>query len=144
KFMKECALRTAEPCELLADYQIRMETLNAEWASAHGEIRRVEDLESVFADRTPTDYVVKPELPAKAVVCLAGDSESGKTTLACAWARDAILQGHAVLLLDRDRNPRERVRDRMERLGIPSNCTLLWVWDCEQKSEPPQPDDPII
>jgi hypothetical protein len=144
KFMMECALHTAEPGELLASYQTQMETLKSEWALAHGEIRRVEDLESVFADRSPTEYVVKPELPAKAVVCLAGDSESGKTTLACAWARDAILHGHAVLLLDRDRNPRERVRDRLERLGVSSNCKLLWVWDCEQKSEPPQPDDPII
>jgi archaellum biogenesis ATPase FlaH len=144
KFMKECALRTAEPAEMLAAYQARMEALNAEWSAAHGEIRRIEDLESVFADRLPTEYVIEPELPAKAIVCLAGDSESGKTTLACAWARDALLRGHAVLLLDRDRNPRERVRDRLERLGISADCKLLWVWDCEQKSEPPQPDDPIV
>jgi hypothetical protein len=143
-FMKERSLRTTEPAELLARHQARMEALNTEWTAARGEIRRVEDLESVFTDRSLTEYVVKPELPAKAVVCLAGDSESGKTTLACAWARDAILQGHSVLLLDRDKNPRERVRDRLVRLGIPSDCKLLWVWDCEQKSEPPQPDDPII
>jgi hypothetical protein len=116
KVMKECALRPAEPAEILAGHLARMEALNADWGEARGEIRRVEDLDSIFADRSPTEYVVKPELPAKAIVCLTGDSESGKTTLACAWARDAILQGHAVLLLDRDKNPRERVRDRLERL----------------------------
>ena len=143
KVMKECALRAAEPAEILAGHFARMEALNADWGEARGEIRRVEDLDSIFADRSPTEYVVKPELPAKAIVCLTGDSESGKTTLACAWARDAILQGHAVLLLDRDKNPRERVRDRLERLGIPPDCNRLWVWDCQQKSEPPQPNDPV-
>jgi hypothetical protein len=144
KFMKECSLHTSGSAALLAGYKAQVDALNAEWAAVRKEIGRVEDLDSVFADRAPTEYVVKPELPAKAVVCLAGPSESGKTTLACAWARDAILKGHAVLLLDRDRNPRERIRDRLERLGILSNSKLLWVWDCEQKSEPPQPNDPII
>jgi hypothetical protein len=46
--------------------------------------------------------------------------------------------------LDRDRNPRERIRDRLKRLGVPADCKLLHVWDCEQKSEPPQPNDPRI
>jgi len=144
KVMQECSLRTAGPAEILAGHLARMEALNADWAEARWEVRRVEDLDSIFADRSPTDYLVKPELPAKAVVCLTGDSESGKTTLACAWGRDVLLRGHAALILDRDKNPRERVRDRLERLGIQSDNERLRVWDCEQKSEAPQPDDPVV
>jgi KaiC/GvpD/RAD55 family RecA-like ATPase len=144
KLMQECSLRTAEPAEILVGHLARMEALNVDWAGARGEVRRVEELDSIFADHSPTDYLVKPELPAKAVVCLTGDSESGKTTLACAWGRDVSLRGHAVLILDRDKNPRERVRDRFERLGIQSDSERLRVWDCEQKSEAPQPDDPLV
>src|SRR5579863_8872024 len=108
------------------------------------QIRRVEDLESVFANRAPLEYLVEPELPAKAVVCLTGDSESGKTTLAYAWARDVITKGHAVLILDRDKNPRDRICDRLERLDIHSDPDLLFIWDCEQYEDRPQPDDPIV
>jgi len=144
KLMQECSLRTAEPAEILVGHLARMEALNVDWAGARGEVRRVEELDSIFADHSPTDYLVKPELPAKAVVCLTGDSESGKTTLACAWGRDVLLRGHAVLILDRDKNPRERVRDWFERLGIQSDSERLRVWDCEQKSEAPQPDDPLV
>lgn len=144
KFTVDCSLRVTEPNELLAGYQARIEALNTEWVLAEGGISRIEDLESVFADQSPAEYVIYPVLPAKALITLAGDSESGKTTLACAWARDAILQGHAVLILDRDRNPRERIRDRLTRLGVSADSKLLHVWDCEQKSEPPQPNDPRV
>ena len=72
-------------------------------------ISRVEDIESVFSDQSPAEYVIYPELPAKTLITLAGDSESGKTTLACAWARDAMLRGHAVLLLDRKRQRKPSV-----------------------------------
>lgn len=78
------------------------------------------------------------------MVCLTGDSESGKTALACAWARDVHRQGHAVLILDRDKNPRDRICERLERLGIQSDGERFRVWDCEQPEEAPQPDDPII
>jgi hypothetical protein len=101
-------------------------------------------LKSIFVKGQPLEYLVKPELPVKAVVCLAGDSESGKTTLACAWARDVFRQGHAILILDRDRNPRERICERLERLGIQAGAELFHVWDCEQHEDPPQPNDPRI
>jgi KaiC/GvpD/RAD55 family RecA-like ATPase len=112
--------------------------------SERGKIHRVEDLESIFAIRVPVAYLIKPELPAKAIVCLTGDAESGKTTLACAWAREALRLGHPVLILDRDRNPRDRICERLERLGIKSDGDLLRVWDCEQQEDVPQPDHPII
>jgi hypothetical protein len=88
--------------------------------------------------------LIQPELPVQAVVCLTGDSESGKTTLACAWARDVLQRGHAALILDRDKNPRDRICKRLERLGIESDGGLFRVWDCQQSEEAPLPDDPMI
>ena len=144
KLMKQCLVSSADPAQILADHVATIAALREADDAAPAEIRCVEDLESIFADRSSTAYLVKPELPVKSIVCLTGDSESGKTTLACAWARDVFLQGHAVLLLDRDKNPRDRVRDRLERLGIQSDGERFRVWDCEQKSDPPQPDHPVI
>lgn len=143
KAMDQCLLGAGTPAEILSSLTASIEELTT--ASDGGaKIHRVEDLESVFAERTPVEYLVKPEVPVKAVVCLTGDSESGKTTLACAWARDVIGRGHAVLILDRDKNPRERIRERLERLGITEDGELLRIWDCEQDEEAPQPDHPII
>lgn len=70
---------------------------------------RIDNLKPVFRGSGTTEYLIAPELPAKSVVCLTGNAESGKTTLAFAWARDLYLQGHAALILDRERNPLERV-----------------------------------
>jgi hypothetical protein len=106
-------------------------------------ITSVDDLESIFADSSPVEYLIEPELPAAAVVYLAGDSESGKSTLACAWARDLVTKGHAVLLLDRDKNPRKVVRERFERLGM-SDHPRLRIWDAQQIQEAPQPDSTIV
>jgi hypothetical protein len=141
KSRDECFLETVTPEEILANHSSAIEEL-ALGGGTH--IRRIEDLESVFANRVPVEYLVKPELPAKAITCLTGPSESGKTTLAYAWARDVHLQGHAVLILDRDKNPRDRICDRLERLGIGSKRAGFVVWDCQQKSEAPQPNHPII
>ena len=79
----------------------------------------------------PTEYLIQPELPIQAVVCLTGDSESGKTTLARTWARYVLRRGHAVLILDRDKNPRDRICERLARLGIESDGGLFHVWDCQ-------------
>jgi hypothetical protein len=144
KVQNECFLETAEPSEILAAHAAQIEEFSlAAVLDRHG-INRVEDLELIFAKRAPVDYLIKPELPVKAIVCLTGDSESGKATLACAWARDVFRKGHPVLILDRDKNPRDRICDRLERLGVKSDGELFRVWDCEQPEEPPQPDDPII
>jgi KaiC/GvpD/RAD55 family RecA-like ATPase len=87
--------------------------------------------------------LIQPELPIQAVVCLTGDSESGKTTLARTWARYVLRRGHAVLILDRDKNPRE-ICERLARLGIESDGGLFHVWDNQSSEEAPQPDDPMI
>jgi hypothetical protein len=142
--MDECLLETAVPDEILNSHLAQIEELRTACSGDRRQIRRVEDLESIFAKRAPLEYLVKPELPAKAIVCLTGDSESGKTTLACAWTRDVLSRGHAVLILDRDKNPRDRICERLERLGIQSDGEFFHVWDCEQMEEPPQPDNPIV
>jgi archaellum biogenesis ATPase FlaH len=144
KLMNDCLLEAAPPAELLAGHMVQIEELSAASDHDRRRIQRVEDLESIFARRAPVEYLVKPDLPVKAIVCLTGDSESGKTTLACAWARDIFATGHAVLILDRDKNPRDRICDRLERLGIQSDGELFRVWDCEQEEEAPQPDDVVI
>jgi hypothetical protein len=110
---------------------------------SQGPIRSIEDLESIFADQTPAKFLIEPELPERTIVYLAGDSESGKSTLACAWARDVLRAGHAVLILDSDKNPRERIRDRFHRLGQGEHPRLK-VWDSQQVSDVPQPNAPIV
>jgi KaiC/GvpD/RAD55 family RecA-like ATPase len=144
KTMNECFLQTASARDLLDAHTVQLESIRATLDRGQQRIARVEDLDPIFANRTPTEYLIEPELPAKAVVTLTGNSESGKTTLACAWARDVFRRGHAVLILDRDRNPRDRICDRLERLGINTDSESVWVWDCEQREPPPQPNHPII
>lgn len=141
--MSECLLASTPPGEILNSHLSQIEGLRIACEDRR-LIRRVEDLESIFAKRAPLEYLVTPELPTKTIVCLTGGSESGKTTLACAWAREVLGRGHTVLILDRDRNPRDRICDRLSRLGISSEGDLLRIWDCEQEEDPPQPDDPII
>lgn len=102
---------------------------------------RVDNLKPVFRGSGDLEYLIAPELPAKSVVCLTGNAESGKTTLAFAWARDLYLRGHAALILDRERNPLERVQERLRRLGITEEPDGRFkVWDCEQDDEAPQPN----
>jgi hypothetical protein len=48
------------------------------------------------------------------------------------------------LILDRDKNPRDRICERLERLGIRTDDEHFRVWDCEQDEEPPQPNDPRL
>jgi hypothetical protein len=143
-FQKQALLQQAPTIELLDGLSARIDQLRADCVGGDTNIRRIEDLDSIFADRKPTNYLINPELPEKAVVCLTGDSESGKTTVACAWARDLMSKGHPILILDRDKNPRDRICDRLERLGVKADGRLLRVWDCEQNEEPPQPNDPRV
>ncbi len=49
-----------------------------------------------------------------------------------------------MLILDRDKNPRDCICDRLERLDIAVDSERFWVWDCQQNAEPPQPDSLII
>jgi hypothetical protein len=122
-------------------------TIGGDRDSENELIDSVFDLESVFQKREAPRYLIDPEVPERTVTVLGGESESGKTTLACAWGRDLIRRGHFVLLLDRDNNPRERITDRFERLGVTDdedNLPLLFVWDCQQPEEPPLPNSPVV
>jgi len=107
-------------------------------------IASVFELDSIFSDPTPVTYLIEPEIPEGAVVYVAGVPESDKSTLACAWGRDLVIKGYAVLLLDGDRNPRAVILDRFKRLGITADHRRFWVWDSQQKSETPQPDSPRV
>jgi hypothetical protein len=51
----------------LAGYRVQIEEL-ASAAADQTAIRRVEDLESIFAERKPTEYLIQPELAIQAVV----------------------------------------------------------------------------
>ncbi len=141
KLKGEALLETAEPAEIFESHFADLQKLR-EQAAGPG-VTSVDDLDSIFTDTAPIEYLVEPELPAGAVVYLAGDSESGKSTLGCAWGRDLIGKGHAFLLLDGDKNPRRVIRERFERLGM-SDHPRLRIWDAQQSQEPPQPDSPVI
>jgi ABC-type phosphate/phosphonate transport system ATPase subunit len=53
---------------------------------------RVADLPSVRScGAGEIEYIRRPELPNGTVVALTGDSSSGKSTLATAWARDVTI-----------------------------------------------------
>lgn len=107
-------------------------------------IRGICDLDSIFLNPEPVKHIREPELPERSVTYLAGDSESGKSTVACAWGRDLARAGHGVLLLDLDRNPRAVIRDRFERLGVNFMDCFFSVWDAQQREEAPQPDSHIV
>src|SRR4051794_2354986 len=97
--IKRCVRGEEETDQILRDHLVHIEALRGTWSSRQ-TIHRIEDLKSIFANRAAVEYLINPELPKKAVVCLTGDSESGKTTLACAWAREVLHHGNSVLILD--------------------------------------------
>ena len=126
------------PDEALAAH---VERLQGVMQRSPGAGCRIDNLKPVFRGSGALEYLIAPELPAKSVVCLTGNAESGKTTLAFAWARDLYLRGHAALILDRERNPLERVQERLRRLGMTEEPDGRFkVWDCEQDDEAPQPN----
>lgn len=101
---------------------------------------RIVDLPGVRAcNGIAIEYLLDPILPKGAVVALTGDSASGKSTLASAWARD--IEG-PVLFLDRE-NPLSVIADRLDRLGFPDSPRLrFWGGWCDQ--EAPMPDAPAV
>lgn len=130
------------PGEALAAHAERLQRL---LQHSPGGGCRIDTLRPVFRGCGALEYLREPELPAKSVVCLTGNAESGKTTIAFAWARDAYLRGHAALVLDRERNPLERVQERLQRLGITEEPDGRFkIWDCEQDDEAPQPNSPDV
>ena len=103
---------------------------------------RIIDLPPVGAHQEPVAYIREPELPEGSVIGLTGDSGGGKSTIATAWARDAIKAGRAVLILDRE-NPRGVAFERMNRLGLEDGPLLRWAggWTGD---DAPMPDEPSI
>jgi AAA domain len=82
-------------------------------------------------------------LPRGAIVVLTGNSESGKSTLATAWARDVWRdKGVSFLFLDRE-NPGPVVADRFARLGIEDGPGKKF-WRGWLGQEAPQPDSSIV
>lgn len=85
------------------------------------------------------EYLVPSILPKAAVVALTGDSGSGKSTVATAWARD--VEG-PVLFLDRE-NPVCAISDRLDRLSLADSPRLrFWGGWCAE--EAPLPDAPAV
>ena len=64
---------------LNADF-LEIDGLRAVCDTERNQIHWIEDLDSIFDKRIPTEFLVEPELPAKAIACLTGESESGKTS----------------------------------------------------------------
>ncbi|MDP8989486.1 MAG: helicase RepA family protein [Acidobacteriota bacterium] len=104
---------------------------------------KIEDLPPVGELGPALDYIVPEALAEGSITLLTGDSSHGKTTLVFAWMRDAIAAGRPALVLDRDCNPRERVLDRMRRIGLVDG-PLLRVWGGWNLSEAPLPDSPEV
>ncbi len=104
---------------------------------------RIEDLPPVGESSPELCYIVPDVLAEGSMTLLTGDSSHGKTTLVFAWMRDANAEGRAALVLDRDNNPRERVLERMNRIGLVDG-PLLRVWGGWNQHEAPSPDSPEV
>jgi hypothetical protein len=98
---------------------------------------QIEALPNPGDSEESVSYIIEPELPERCVVGLTGPSGEGKSSLATAWARNAIKAGRPVLILDRE-NPRSVVVDRMKRLGMTDGPLLRW-WGGWNRSEAPEP-----
>jgi hypothetical protein len=111
-----------------------------------GAILSVQALESPYAKPAPIKYLIPDMVPEEAITYLCGAGDAGKTTWACAMARDLVRKGHRALLLDRDHNPRPVIRDRLQRLHVTDDDLLKFkLWDAHQPQGPaPLPDDPSI
>lgn len=111
--------------------------------SAGAQSQTIAEIPAVSEPGTAdVEYLRDPELPNGAVVALTGDAGCGKTTLASAWARDAIAHGVAVLILDRE-NPRATVVERNARLQL-QDGPLYRHWGGWLPQQAPLPDAPVI
>jgi hypothetical protein len=105
--------------------------------------RTIDDLPTIAESTAIEIEYIRPELPRGAVVALTGDSESGKSTLATAWARDAFRdKGIPFLFLDRE-NPPTAVADRNARLCLEDGPGRKF-WGGWLGEQAPQPDSPIV
>lgn len=60
KLMNECLLEGADPAEILAGHTAQVEELATRATTGRSAIRRVEDLDSIFAKGMPTEYLINP------------------------------------------------------------------------------------
>ncbi len=91
--MKESAALSADPAQVLDSLAAAIEEIRYAADPGRRQIRCIEDLQSIFTKRVPTEYLVEPELPSQGIVCLTGDSESGKTTLALRLGKGPFMPG---------------------------------------------------
>lgn len=105
--------------------------------------RSIDDIPTIAESTATKIEYIRPELPRGAVVALTGDSASGKSTLATAWARDGFQnKGIPFLFLDRE-NPLTVVADRIARLGLEEGPGRKF-WGGWLGEQAPQPDSPIV
>ena len=102
----------------------------------------MDNLREPGASAKPLSYVIAPELPGGSVVAFTGESGCGKSTLMTAYARDAMVDGHPVLVLDRE-NPESVIVERLARLGVVNGPLLVW-WGGWNDSEAPEPAAEVI
>jgi DnaB-like helicase N terminal domain/AAA domain len=132
--------RSGLACEDVRDILATGQELFAGIAADTKTYRSIADLPLVSECANATvKYIREPELPAGALVALTGDSSSGKSSLATAWARDS---GVPLLILDRE-NPPSVVADRFNRLGITEGPQFK-AWGGWLSEEAPLPDAPIV
>ena len=61
KTRSECLLCISSVKELLDGLALQLEAIRLARTSGGHVIRRVEDLQPIFASRTPTEYLIEPE-----------------------------------------------------------------------------------
>jgi hypothetical protein len=115
--------------------------LSSSFATPSQQIR---DLPSIGSVAKPVSYVREPELPEGAIVALTGQAECGKSTVATAMIRDAVIaQKRPCLILDRE-NPASVIDDRMKRLGLEDSILLRWFGGWVPGGEVAGPESPAV
>jgi len=139
--MNRAMQRFQNPVEITAAAQDLFLTIGRRQNGYFQSVEDIPRLEDCGSNKVT--YIRDPELPSASVVALTGDSGSGKSTIATAWARDAWLRkGVQSLFLDRE-NPLSVIQNRIDRLSINDGPHYIW-WGGWLPHEAPLPDAIII